>query len=108
MARSLANNDDPELSFADLQRFFQLLEQRVAANAAADLAKSTDEVEIEIYDGGSGVSEVPFERDHVEHVLCVERAMIEVTGCFNHRRPAGQLVRQIVDDRSANRNTRIA
>jgi hypothetical protein len=34
----------------------------------------------------------------------VERAMIEVTGGFNHRRPAGQLVRQIVDERSANRN----
>ena len=34
----------------------------------------------------------------------VERAMIEVTGGFNHRRPAGQLVRHIVDERSADRN----
>ena len=31
--------------------------------------------------------------------------MIEVTGGFNHRRPAGQLVHQIVDERSANRNS---
>jgi hypothetical protein len=30
--------------------------------------------------------------------------MIEVTGGFNHRRPAGQLVRQIVDTRSKDRD----
>ena len=34
----------------------------------------------------------------------VQRAMIEVTGGFNHRRPAGQLVRHIVDQRSADRH----
>jgi len=34
----------------------------------------------------------------------VERATIEVTGGFHHRRPALELVRQIVDERSAGRN----
>ena len=34
----------------------------------------------------------------------VERAMIEVTGGFNHRRPAGELVRQMVDTRSKDRD----
>lgn len=161
-SRLVDYNNDPERSFADLQNFFRLLEQRVAANGAADLAKLNDDVEIEIYDGGSGVirtyqgwfpvtrfsadatamhvqfdgkHEVPpnaLDREILQHastvitseavwnraddrkcpaqattwsIYCaVERAMIEVTGGFNHRRPAGQLVRQIVDDRSANRN----
>ena len=155
-------NNDPDRSFADLQKFFQLLAERVAANAAADLAKLNDDVEIEIHDGGSGVirtyqgwfpvtgfsvnatamqfqfdgkHEVPpnaLDKEILEHastviasdavwnraddrkcprgatkwsIYCaVERAMIEVTGGFNHRRPAGQLVRHIVDERSANRN----
>jgi hypothetical protein len=33
----------------------------------------------------------------------MERATIEVTGAFHHRRPALELVRQIVDERSAGR-----
>lgn len=161
-ARLIDYNNDPDTSFADLQKFFQRLEERVAANGAADLAKSTDDVEIEIYEGGAGVTrtyegwfpitgfsvnatamhfqfngkhEVPPNRvdkeilEHASRVItsdtvwnraddrecradattwsiycAVERAMIEVTGGFNHRRPAGQLVRQIVDERSANRN----
>jgi hypothetical protein len=161
-ARLVDYNNDPERSFADLQKFFQLLEQRVAANGAADLAQLTDGVEIEIYEGGSGVirtyegwfpvtgfsvnatamhfqfdgkHEVPpnaLDKAIVERastvitsdavwnraddrkcpadattwsIYCaVERAMIEITGGFNHRRPAGQLVRQLVDERSANRN----
>jgi hypothetical protein len=161
-ARLVDYNNDPDTSFADLQKFFHLLEQRVAANGAADLAQSTDSVEIEIYEGGSGVirtyqgwfpvsgfavnatamhfqfdgkHEVPPNAvdkeilDHASRVItseavwnraddrqcradatkwsiycAVERAMIEVTGGFNHRRPAGQVVRQIVDERSANRH----
>jgi len=161
-ARLVDYNNDPDTSFADLQRLFHLLEERVAGNGAADLLKSTDAVEIEIYDGGIGVirtyegwfpvtgfstnaatlhfrfdgkHEVPpnaadkaiLERasqvivsDAVWNraddrkcpanattwsIYCaVERAMIEVTGGFNHRRPAGQLIREIVDERSANRN----
>jgi hypothetical protein len=161
-ARLVDYNNDPDTSFADLQKFFHLLEERVAANGAADLAKLKDDVEIEIYEGGSGVirtyegwfpvrgfsvspsamhfqfdgkHEVPpnaLDKEILEHastvitsdavwnraddrecpadattwsIYCaVERAMIEVTGGFNHRRPAGQFVRQIVDERSANRN----
>jgi hypothetical protein len=34
----------------------------------------------------------------------VEKAEIEVTGGFHHRRPAGELVREIVDERAKNRN----
>jgi hypothetical protein len=161
-ARLVDYNNDPDTTFADLQKFFHLLEERVAANGAVDLAKSTDDVEIEIYEGGSGVirtyegwfpvtgfsvnatamhfqfdgkNEVPpnaLDREILERastvitsdavwnraddrkcpadatrwsIYCaVERAMIEVTGGFNHRRPAGQLVRAIVDERSADRN----
>src|SRR5262249_12740444 len=54
-ARLVDYNNDPDTSFADLQKFFRLLEERVAANGAADLMRSTDDVEIEIYEGGSGV-----------------------------------------------------
>jgi hypothetical protein len=161
-ARLVDYNNDPDTSFADLQKFFHLLEERVAASGAADLAESNDTVEIEIYEGGSGVirtyegwfpvsgfsvsptvmhfqfdgkNEVPpnaLDKEILERastiitsdavwnradnrkcpadattwsIYCaVERAMIEVTGGFNHRRPAGQLVREIVDERSANRN----
>jgi hypothetical protein len=35
-----------------------------------------------------------------------EQAAIEITGGFHHRRPAMELVRQIVDDRSKGRNYR--
>jgi hypothetical protein len=161
-ARLVDYNNDPDTSFADLQRFFHQLEERVAANGGTDLSKADDQVEIEIYEGGSGVirtyagwfpvrefsvngtamhfqfdgkNEVPpnaLDKEILERastvitsesvwnradnrkcpadattwsIYCaVERAMIEVTGGFNHRRPAGQLVREIVDERSANRN----
>ena len=161
-ARLLDYNNDPDTSYADLQKFFHLLEERVATNGAADLAKLTDDVEIEIYEGGSGVirtyegwfpvtgfsvnstamhfrfdgkHEVPpnaLDKEILERasrvitsdavwnraddrkcpadattwsIYCaVERAMIEVTGGFNHRRPAGELVRQVVEERSAGRN----
>jgi len=161
-ARLVEYNNDPETTFADLQKFFSLLETRVLANGAGDLTRSTDDVEIEIYESGSGVirtyegwfpvtgfsitadtmhfqfdgkHEVPpnaVDREILERastvitseavwnradnrqcpanaktwsIYCaVERAMIEVTGGFNHRRPAGQLVRQIVDTRSADRD----
>lgn len=161
-ARLVDYNNDPDTTFADLRKFFALLEGRVLANGAADLSRSTDDVEVEIYEGGVGVirtyegwfpvtgfsltagtmrfqfdgkHEVPpnaVDREILEHastvitseavwnradnrqcpadaktwsIYCaVERAMIEVTGGFNHRRPAGQLVRQIVDTRSADRH----
>jgi len=161
-SRLVDYNNDPDTSFADLQKFFRVVEERVAASGAADLAKLTDGVEIEIYDGGSGVirtyqgwfpvtgfsvdatvmrfqfdgkHEVPpnaLDKEILERastvitsdavwnradnrecpaaattwsIYCaVERAMIEVTGGFNHRRPAGELVRQVVEERSAGRN----
>jgi hypothetical protein len=161
-ARLVEYNNDPETTFADLQKFFTLLETRVIANGSKDLTRSTDDVEIEIYDGGTGLirtyqgwfpvtgfsntadtmhfqfdgqHEVPpnaVDREILERastvitseavwnradnrqcpadaktwsIYCaVERAMIEVTGGFNHRRPAGQLVRQMVDARSKDRN----
>lgn len=34
----------------------------------------------------------------------VEQAQIEVAGGFHHRRPAGELVREVVDERTKNRN----
>jgi hypothetical protein len=161
-SRLVDYNNDPDTSFSDLQKFFHLLEERVAANGPADLEKFSDGVEIDVYDGGVGVirtwngwfpvsgfstnatamhfqfdghHEVPpnaVDREILERssriisseavwnraddrkcpanartwsIYCaVELAMIEVTGGFDHRRPAGQLVRQIVDERSADRN----
>jgi len=162
-ARLVDYNNDPDTTFADLQKFFALLEARVLANGAGDLPRATtDDVEIEIYGDGSGVirtyvgwfpvtgfsiaadtmrfqfdgkHEVPpnaVDREILERastvitsdavwnradnrqcpadaktwsIYCaVERAMIEVTGGFNHRRPAGQLVREIVDTRSNGRD----
>ena len=161
-ARLVDYNNDPETTFADLQKFFTLLEARVLANGARDLTMSTDDVEIEIYEDGRGVirtyvgwfpvtafslsadamhfqfdgkHEVPpnaVDREILERastvitseavwnradnrkcpadaktwsIYCaVEKAMIDVTGGFNHRRPAGQLVREVVDTRSAGRD----
>ena len=161
-ARLVEYNNDPDTTFADLQKFFALLETRVIANGAKDLTMSSDDVEIEIDDGGSGVirtyagwfpvtgfsitadtlqfqfdgkHEVPanaVDREILERasamitseavwnradnrqcptkattwsIYCaVEKAMIEVTGGFNHRRPAGQLVRRVVDTRSKDRD----
>ena len=48
-------NDDSTVSFADVQAFFRSLEARVAKATSADLAGSSDDVEIELYDGGTGV-----------------------------------------------------
>jgi hypothetical protein len=36
----------------------------------------------------------------------VEQAQIEVAGAFHHRRPAGELIREIVDERTKTRNYR--
>src|SRR5579864_6913850 len=55
-ARLVDYNNDPETTFADLQKFFRLVEDRVLARAAVDLDKSADDVEIEIYTGGAGVA----------------------------------------------------
>jgi hypothetical protein len=155
-------NNDPDTTFSDLQKFFAQLETRVLDNGAKDLTRSSDDVEIEIYDDGTGavrtyngwfpltgfsttadamhfqldgkheVAANAVDREILERastvitseavwnradnrkcpanattwsIYCaVEKAMIEVTGGFNHRRPAGQVVRRVVDTRSKDRN----
>lgn len=160
-ARLVDYNNDPETTFADLQKLFRMVEDRLLARGAADLDKSAEDVEIEIYDGGTGVArteegwfpissfrvtddairfqlggkkEVPsnaVDREILERaatiitsdavwnradnricpatakswsIYCaIERAQIEVVGGFHHRRPAGELVREIVDARTKDR-----
>lgn len=157
-SRLIDYNNDPDTTFADLQTFFRLVEARVLAQGATDLGKSTDDVEIEIYGGGTGVirtyagwypvsafvvtngavrfqlagkQEVPpnaLDREIIQRaaavissdavwnrhddrtcpsdattwsIYCaVEKAQIEVAGGFHHRRPAGELVRAIVEERT--------
>jgi hypothetical protein len=157
-ARLVDYNNDPATTFENVQTFFKTLEERVIKNGTADLADSTDNVEIEIYTGGTGVirtyngwfpvtgftmkdSTLQFRFDHDHEVppndldrqilqramaiitsdavwnradnrrcpagattwsiYCAEeQATIEMTGAFHHRRPALELVRVIVDERS--------
>lgn len=153
-------NNDSTTTFADVQSFFAELETLVTKNAAADLENSRDAeaIEIEIYDGGTGLirtnvgwfpiasfsggngmlrfridqkEEVPpndVDRQIIERaaayitsdavwnradnrkcpagaktvsIYCAEeRATIEVAGAFHHRRPALELVRIIVEERT--------
>jgi hypothetical protein len=160
-ARLVEYNNDPETTFADLQKFFRLVEGSVLTQGAVDLNKSTDDVEIEIYTGGVGVvrtyagwfplsgfsvsdgamrfqidgkREVPpnsVDREILERaatiiasdevwnradnrkcpaaattwsIYCaVERAQLDIVGGFHHRRPAGELVREIVEARTKDR-----
>jgi hypothetical protein len=46
---------------------------------------------------------VPGDSDHVEHYCAVERAQLDIVGAFHHRRPAGELVREIVEARTKDR-----
>ncbi len=163
-ARLVDYNNDPQTTFADLQKFFRLVEGRVRTQAAADLEKAAEDVEIEIYTGGTGVArtyagwfpitrfdasagsirfqldgkqEVPpnaVDREILEHAArilasdevwnraddrtcpatattwslycAVERAQLDVVGGFHHRRPAGELVRDIVEARTKDRTYR--
>jgi hypothetical protein len=160
-ARLVDYNNDPETTFADLQELFRMVEDRVLTQGAADLDKSTDDIEIEIYTGGTGVArtyagwfpisgfsvtddairfqlggrqEVPpngVDREILERaatiitsdvvwnraddrkcsatattwsIYCaVERAQLDIVGAFHHRRPAGELVREIVEARTKDR-----
>jgi hypothetical protein len=34
----------------------------------------------------------------------IEKAQVDITGGFHHRRPAGELLREVVDDRTKSRN----
>jgi hypothetical protein len=155
-------NDDPSVSFADLQALLRRAESSLARLSAADLTRSNDDVEIEIYGGGKGVirtyngwydvtdfsatgDDVRFRVDTAREVApnaldreiiqradamlssegvwnradnrkcpataatwsiycAMERATREVTGGFHHRRPALELVRVIVEERTKDRN----
>jgi hypothetical protein len=155
-------NNDSTTTFDDVRAYFRALEDRVLKAGASDLDRASDDVEIEIYAGGTGVirtyngwfpvthfaadgstlrfridtlKEIPagtLDREILERaakiiasdsvwnradnrkcpatattwsIYCaVEKAEIEVTGGFHHRRPAGELVREIVDERAKNRN----
>jgi hypothetical protein len=161
-ARLIGFNNDSSTSFADVQNFFRILENRLAHASPSDFVASGDSVEIEIYAGRTGVirtfdgwfrvsdfdardSTLRFAIDTTSQIAAsaldrkiieradailvsdaawnradnrkcpasastwsiycaLERATIEVTGGFHHRRPALELVRQIVEDRTKGRN----
>jgi hypothetical protein len=151
-------NNDPATTFTDVQAFFRLLQDQLVKHGTSDLEGNFDDVEIEIYPGGTGAirtydgwypvsgfdardSMLRFQIDTAHEVLpneldreilqhaaaiitsdavwnradnrkcppnattwsiyCAEeQASIEVTGGFHHRRPALELVREIVDERT--------
>ena len=152
-------NNDPATTFADLQAYLRVLEDGLRKLTAADISdQSGDAVEVELYQGGTGVirtytgwypvsgfeirdSVMRFKIDVVKQVppsaldkkileraatiitsdavwnradnrkcpatattwsiyCAVERAEIEIAGGFHHRRPAMELVRGIVDERT--------
>ncbi len=155
-------NNDATTAFDDVRAYFRALEARVLLKGAADLERTSDSVEIEIYEGGNGVvrtyngwfavsgfstrgSTMRFQIDTTKEIApnaldhdilvyamkiispdsawnradnrecpatatkwsiycAVELAQIEVAGGFHHRRPAGELVREIVDERTKARN----
>ena len=155
-------NDDPSVSFGDLQALLRRVESSFARLSAADLTRSADDVEIEVYRGGKGVirtytgwfdvtdfsangDDVRFRIDTVHQVApnaidreiiqradailssvaiwnradnrkcpatattwsiycAMERATREVTGGFHHRRPALELVRVMVEERTKDRD----
>jgi len=157
-ARLVGYNNDSATTFADVQKFFQLLQDRVREHGAEDLTKSGDSVEIEVYAGGKGVirtytgwypvsgfsatasamrlqidtsAQIPpsaLDRESLVSaakiissdavwnraddrkcpagattwsIYCaVEIAETQVSGGFHHRRPAMELVREIVDERT--------
>ena len=157
-ARLVDYNNDSATTFADVQKFLHLVRDRVTAQAAADFGKSAEDVEIEIYPGGTGVvrtyngwfgvagfaatdSTIRFQIDTTKEVppsaldrdilrraattissdavwnradsrkcpatattwsiyCAVERAEVELAGAAHHRRPAQELVREIIEART--------
>ncbi len=156
-------NNDPATTFTDLQAYFHVLEDGLRKLTVADISdQAGDAVEVEVYQGGTGVirtyagwypvsgfairdSVMRFKIDVVKEVppsasdkkileraatiitsdavwnradnrkcpaaattwsiyCAVERAEVEVTGGFHHRRPAMELVREIVDERTKARS----
>ena len=155
-------NNDSTTTFENVQAYFRALEAQVLKEGATDLSRNAEDVEIEVYTGGTGVirtyngwfavsgfsrqgSSMRFKIDTLQQVApnaldreilaraakiissdavwnradnrkcpatattwsiycAVERAQVEVTGGFHHRRPAGELLREVVDDRTKARN----
>jgi hypothetical protein len=160
--RLVAFNDDSSVTLADVQALLRRAESSVGRLSAAELTRSTDDVEIEIYGGGKGVirtytgwyavtdfsangGDVRFRVDTANQAganaldreiiqradavissdavwnradnrkcpatattwsmyCALERATREVTGGFHHRRPALELVRVIVEERTKDRD----
>ncbi|MEP6619738.1 MAG: hypothetical protein ABJE47_10490 [bacterium] len=156
--RLVGYNSDSATTFADLEKYFHVLGDRVTSNAVADFAESGDSVEIEVYAGGTGVvrtytgwypftnfvateTTIHFQMDTARQVApndmdrriirraaailasdavwnraddrkcppsatmwsiycAVQKATTEITGGFHHRRPAAELVRVIVEERT--------
>lgn len=161
-ARLDGYNRDSTTTFADVQHYFQVLEERVTRLALADFADSGDSVEVEIYSDGTGVirtyagwypvsafsasdGTVRFRVDttaqvspnaldrriiqraaailgadsvwnradnrtcpasaHTWSIYCaVQLATIEVAGAFHHRRPAAEVVRIVIEERTRGRH----
>lgn len=155
-------NNDSTTTFDNVRAYFRALEDRVLQAGATDLDRESEDVEIEIYAGGTGVirtyngwfpvtafsateSTLHFQMDTLTQVppgaldreiiqraakiissdsvwnraddrkcpaaattwsiyCAVEKAEIELAGGSHHRRPAGELVREMVDERAKNRN----
>jgi hypothetical protein len=157
-SRLTGYNNDSSTTFANVREYFRTLEDRVSRNGGADLSRSSDDVEIEIYVGGTGVirtytgwyavsniastdTSLRFQVDTAKQIppnaldrailqraatiitsdsvwnradnrkcpatattwsiyCAVEKASIELAGGFHHRRPAQELVRVIVEERT--------
>lgn len=155
-------NNDSSATFADLLALLRRAESSLARLSAADLARSSDDVDIESYGAGKGVirtytgwyavtdfsasgDDVRFRVDTAREVspnaldgeivqradailssnavwnradnrkcpatattwsiyCALERATRELTGGFHHRRPALELVRVMVEERTKNRD----
>ena len=54
-ARLIDYNNAPTTTFEDVHTFFRMLEDRLVTHGTSDLADTYDDVEIEIYSGGTGV-----------------------------------------------------
>jgi hypothetical protein len=151
-------NNDSATTFTEVRAYFRALEDRVLKAGAQDIEKETDDVEIEIYKGGTGAmrtyngwypvsgfvvkgNTLRFELDTLAQIepnatdreillraskilvadsvwnrndnrqcpagatqwsiyCAIEQAEVQVTGGFHHRRPAMELVRVLVEDRT--------
>lgn len=161
-SRLIGFNNDSSITFADLQRLFRVMDDRLSHAQPSVLIGGGDSVEVEVYTDNTGVIRTvegwfPISRfdardstlrfaidttaglvasaldrriiERADAILAsdavwnradnrecpaaattwsiycaLERATIEVTGGFHHRRPALELVRQIIEDRTKDRN----